>query len=142
MLLNRLSPLRLLEMNSPLDLFDGLAGDRPIFAPSGYPALNCWSDEGNFYVEAELPGIDMNELEIFVDRGNLLAIKGRRKEGQCENGKWLRRERGYGEFERRMELPGPVAEDGIEASLQNGVLSITLPKAPTIRPRKIEVKSA
>jgi len=142
MLLNRLSPVRLLAMGSPLDVFSELVNDRPIFAPSGYPALNCWADEGSFYVEAELPGIDMDDLEIVVAKGNVLAIKGRRKESQCENGKWLRRERGYGEFERRVELPGPVAEDGIVASLKNGVLTITLPKAPQIRPRKIEVKAA
>jgi len=142
MLLNRFSPLRLLEMGYPLDVLGELAGTRPTFAPTGYPALNCWTDDSNFYVEAELPGIGMNDLEIFVDQGNLLTIKGRRNECQCESGKWLRRERGYGEFERRMELPGPVAEDGIEASLKNGVLSIKLPKAAQIRPRKIEVKAA
>jgi HSP20 family protein len=142
MLLNRLSPLSLLEMRSPLELLDGFASARPMFAPTGYPALNCQADDANFYVVAELPGIEMNDLEIFVDQGNVLAIKGRRNECQCEGGKWMRRERGYGEFERRIELPGPVAEDGIEASLKHGVLSITLPKAAQIRPRKIEVKSA
>jgi HSP20 family protein len=142
MLLNHFSPLRLLEMGSPLDVLGELTGARPMFAPTGYPALNCWSDDTNFYVEAELPGIDMNDLEILVDRGSLLSIKGRRNDCQCESGKWLRRERGYGEFQRRMELPGPVAEEDIEATLKNGVLLIKLPKAPQIRPRKVEVKAA
>jgi HSP20 family protein len=142
MLLNRLAPLRLLETRSPFQLLDDFANNRPMFAASGYPMLNCWADDANFYVEAELPGIDLNDLEIFVDQGNVLTIKGRRAEGHCEAAKWLRRERGYGEFARRMELPGPVADGGVEASLKNGVLSITLPKAAQIRPRKIEVKSA
>src|SRR5690242_21218150 len=78
-------------------------------------------------------GTATNETYTLSLHDALPIFKGRRKESLCDSGKWLRRERGHGEFERRMELPGPVAEDGIAASLQNGVLSITLPDRKSTR---------
>jgi len=144
MLTNRLSPLHLLqEVQNTFDLFDEItSGSRRALAGHAWPALNAWSDEQNFYLEAELPGMQLDELEIFVADRNRLTIKGSRKECSCEGGKYLARERGYGEFQRQIQLPGPVEEDQVEALLKNGVLTITLPKAPEIRPRRIEVKGS
>ena len=143
MLLNRMSPLRLLEeMRTPFELFEETVAGRPMFAPAGFPAVNAWADDDKFYVEAEIPGLALNDLELFVVDGNVLHIKGQRPECKCAGGTWLRRERGYGSFERQVPLPGPVDAEQIEAVLQNGVLTITLPKAPEIKPRRIEVKAS
>jgi HSP20 family protein len=144
MLLNRVSPLGLLDhMQRSFNLLDEMAqGARPLFAPAAFPAVNAWSDEGNFYVEAELPGLKLDDLELYVTDGRMLTIKGQRAECTTDQGKWFRRERGCGTFQRTIDLPGPVQEDAVEASLKHGVLTITLPKAEEIRPRKIGVKAA
>jgi len=144
MLLNRVSPLGLLDhMQRSFNLLDEMAqGARPLFAPAAFPPVNAWSDEGSFYVEAELPGLTLDNLELYVTDGRMLTIKGQRAECNADHGKWHRRERGCGTFQRQIELPGPVQEDAVEAALKHGVLTITLPKAEEIRPRRIGVKTA
>lgn len=118
-----------------------LNGAREI-AAGGYPPLNLWEDENNLYVEAELPGFDLENLEICVTGKNQLNIKGERKRPELENGMWHRQERGYGSFSRLMELPGPVDSEKVGAEFQNGVLTITLPKKEEAKPRRIEVKAS
>jgi HSP20 family protein len=148
MLALRFSPLRDLhdEMHRMRNRFDQLVGEsrgqRPTLDPSGFPALNAWEDDENFYVEAELPGLAESDLEISMADQSTLTIKGQRKQPELPGGQWHRRERAYGSFERSFPLPGAVTADNVEASLKNGVLTIKLPKAPELRPRKIEVKSA
>jgi len=106
-----------------------------------HPPLDLWQDDENLYVEAELPGMDMNDLEIYVTGGNQLSIKGERKSPAVERGHWHRQERGYGTFGRTVELPHDVDDEKVEAEFRNGVLTITLPKRAETRPRKITVKS-
>jgi len=110
--------------------------------PTGYPLLNCWEDDQNYFVEAELPGLALADLDISMTDRNTITIKGSRKEPAIEGGQWHRRERAFGEFERSLELPGAVDADQVEASFKHGVLTIRLPKAPELRPRKIEVKGS
>ncbi len=115
------------------DGWPGLAGS--------FPALNIWQDEGSVYAEAELPDMDLNDLEIFVTGGNQLTIKGERKQPKLEHGTWHRQERGFGSFARVVNLPVDVNAEKVEARLTNGVLSITMPKSEAARPRKITVKA-
>jgi HSP20 family protein len=105
-----------------------------------FPALNIWQDEGTVYAEAELPGMELNDLEIFVTGGNQLTIKGERKEPKLDNGTWHRQERGFGSFARVVNLPVDVNAERVEARLANGVLTITMPKTEAAKPRKIVVK--
>lgn len=104
----------------------------------GFPALNLWEDGQNFYAEAEVPGLTMEDIEVTVV-GNELTLRGERKE--TERTSYHRRERGVGVFQRVVPLPAPIDADKVEAKLSHGVLTITLPKAEAARPRKIEVKS-
>jgi HSP20 family protein len=106
-----------------------------------YPALNVWEDNDSLFVEAELPGFDLTDLEIFVDGENHLSIKGERQKPELEDAAWHRRERGYGAFSRTVELPSDVDADKVTASLKAGVLTITLPKKEAVKPRRIEVKA-
>lgn len=117
------------------------ANGRQSLAPTQYPAVNLWEDGDNYYAEAELPGIGMDDLEIYVNGGTQLIIKGERKEPACEQGAWHRRERGYGKFAKTLELPSPVNEESVAASLKQGVLMVTLPKREEAKPRRIEVKA-
>jgi len=109
------------------------------FGAPTFPALNLWEDERNLFVEAELPGLKLEDLEIFV-QGEELTIKGERKCCAEEGASFHRRERPTGNFRRTVALPMRVDPENVEARLQNGVLTITLPKAQEVLPRKIEVK--
>jgi HSP20 family protein len=109
---------------------------------TGFPTLNAWQDEQNFYVEAELPGLGLDDLEITLPEADLVSIQGQRKSPAAKDANWLRRERATGTFQREFRLPGPVAGEDVEATLKHGVLIIRLPKAPEIRPRKIAVRAA
>ena len=129
------------EMNQLFGSY-GAGGDGwPTFAAVSFPAFNIWQDETNVYAEAELPGLEFNDLEIFVTGGNQLTIKGERKQPKLEKGAWHRQERGFGSFARVVELPVDVNPDRVEAKLMNGVLTLTMAKSEAAKPRKIVVKS-
>ncbi len=106
-----------------------------------FPALNVWDDDQALYVEAELPGLNLDELEIFVTRDNQLSLKGNRRLPEVEQGTWYRQERGSGEFTRVLSLPYDVDAEAVTAELKLGVLRIVLPKREEIKPRRIEVKA-
>jgi HSP20 family protein len=127
------------EMDRVFESFGFGDGLWPALAPS-YPAVNVWEDEEHVYAEAELPGMELNDLEIYVTRGDQLTIKGERKEPTTGNAYWHRQERGFGSFTRVLTLPVDVDPDKVEARLHNGVLTITMPKSEKARPRKISVK--
>ncbi|MBN1854523.1 MAG: Hsp20/alpha crystallin family protein [Pirellulales bacterium] len=107
----------------------------------GYPPINIWEDEDQLFVEAELPGMELDDLEIYVNGGNQLSLKGERKQPGDNDGTWHRRERGYGKFARIVELPHLVDADQVNANFKHGVLTIMLPKQAASKPRKIEVKA-
>lgn len=127
------------EMNQLLHSF--LDGTPLAAAPARvFPAVNVWEDGDHLFAEAEVPGLSMNDLEIFVV-GSELTIKGRRG-AAAENVPFHRRERGVGEFARAITLPLPVNAEKVEAKLADGILTITLPKAEEAKPRKIQIKTS
>ncbi len=128
-------------------VFGRLGGRLPLpraLAPmvAGFPALNLWEDDNNLYVEAELPGVELEDLEIYVNGENQLSIKGERKPPAVEGVTWHRRERNYGSFSRIVELPAEVDPDRVSAEMKHGVLTITLPKKEEAKPRHIQVKAS
>ncbi len=130
------------EMNRLFDRWSGRQnGGGRMAAGSMYPPLNVWEDEDHLYVEAELPGFDLSDLEIYVTGENQLNIKGERKEPELKGGTWHRQERGHGGFSRMIGLPGNVNADKVSAEFKHGVLTVTLPKSEEVKPRRIEVKS-
>jgi HSP20 family protein len=118
----------------------GPSGELPRTTPA-YPALNLWQDEESFYVEAELPGMKLDDLEILATGSDQLTIKGKREAPPVEQGVWHRRERGYGGFARVLNLPHEVDTDHVEAEFKQGVLCVKLPKREEVKPRRITVKS-
>jgi HSP20 family protein len=127
------------EMNRLFDRFGTDNGGRRV-APT-YPAMNLWQDADNLYVEAELPGMELSDLEIYVSGGNQLSLKGKREAPSMETGAWHRQERGYGSFTRAITLPHDVDAEKVEAQFNHGVLCVTLPKSEGTKPRRIEVKA-
>lgn len=128
------------EMNRLFERWSPSNGWLRNFAPS-FPAVNVWEDQEAVYAEAELPGLDIKDLEIYVSGGNQLTLKGERKPPQIEKGVWHRQERGQGQFVRVLTLPFAVDADKVEAHFDNGVLRVKLAKHEAAKPRKITVKA-
>jgi HSP20 family protein len=125
-------------------LFNQVFGDDPeLFNRRGWAwshmPLAIWQDENNLYIEAEMPGVVEKDLEVTV-HGEVLSIKAQRHEP--EGRKYLHSGRIFGRFERAVALPEAVVADQVEATLNDGVLHLTLPKKAEARPRKIAVKNA
>jgi len=109
---------------------------------AGYPAVNVYADENDVQVTSEVPGIDPATIDLSVT-GDTLAIKGDRKQLELKNGDtWHRQERGTGGFSRTIRLPYLVEGDKVNATYENGILTITLPRAEADKPRKINVRQA
>jgi HSP20 family protein len=133
--------------NSIWDDMDRLLGStmglglRPSAASIPFPPLNLFEDDGNFYVEAELPGMTQEQIEITVAEGDQLTIAGQRQPVAVPGSVWHRQESGSGRFSRTVTLPVVVDSSKVEACCQDGVLTITLPKSAMAKPRRVAVKS-
>src|SRR5438876_6615216 len=124
------------EMNRLVERWGGDGGWARPFAAT-YPAVNVWEDADNVFVEAELPGLDLKDLEIYVTGGNQLTLKGERKRQTPEKAVFHRQERSFGAFTRVLTLPFAVNSEKVEARLENGVLWVKLAKHESVKPRKI-----
>jgi HSP20 family protein len=102
------------------------------------PSVDIEETDDAWIVEAELPGVKSEDVNVEV-RGSELAISGEIKERERE-GILRRRTRKTGEFDYHITLPGEADADRIEASLQDGVLTVRIPKPDQERPRRIDVK--
>lgn len=123
--------------------FDRLHGDMDRWLENlgvASPALNVWEDADCFHVEVEVPGLTQDQVQVAVTHKTQLTIQGERLAEELA-GRWHRRERGQGRFQRVLELPAPVDADRVEARLESGLLHLTLPKAEEARPRRIAVKA-
>lgn len=112
--------------------------------PSGQtgPALNVWEDGERIHVSAELPGLALEDLEVYVTGNSQLTIKGQRKPQVPEKSVRHRQERPFGQFVRTLTLPFAVDPENVEAKLEHGVLTLKLAKHESAKPRKIPVKGA
>ena len=104
------------------------------------PLINVWEANDSIFVEAELPGVKQDDLDISVVNDQL-SIKAERKEEVEADSVYHRRERSTGTLMRVLQLPAEVDADRVKATLTDGVLLIELPKSEAAKPRKIEVKA-
>ena len=106
--------------------------------------LDVYETDENVVVRAALPGAKPEDVEINVT-GDALTIKGRiHSEAEKEEARkwnWICNEVWYGEFVRTLTLPIPVQADKAEATFEDGILTLTLPKAEEIKPKQIKVKA-
>jgi HSP20 family protein len=119
-------------------LFGGTRGPNR----SDYPPLNAWVGDEGLIVTAEIAGVDPDDIQLTVENETLILSGTREVEELPENARHRRRERGFGEFSRTLELPFRIDASSIEATAGNGVLQIVLPRLPEEKPRKISVNAA
>lgn len=104
------------------------------------PPVEMYEKQDRFVVRAELPGIKKEEVDISLV-GDTLTISGERKpEVDIKDEEYLRCELCYGKFSRTITLPSSVDSSKVEATYENGILLITLPKIEEAKPKKIELK--
>jgi HSP20 family protein len=123
------------EMNRLLERL----GDNGQTGPS-FPLCNLWEEGEAVHLEAELPGLSLDDLEIYVTGNNQFTLKGERKRQSPEKSVQHRQECPFGSFTRNLTLPVAVDANQVEARLENGVLKIRLGKQEQAKPRKIMVK--
>lgn len=94
------------------------------------PALNIVETDKEYIVEIAAPGVTKDDFCVTVDKHDqlIVTVENRRNEEQEKKGKYLRREFAYSQFQQTLILPENVNKEGIHASQNNGVLTITIPK--------------
>lgn len=113
----------------------------PGAAARQYPLVNLSEDKENYYVEALAPGVDPSTLELSIDK-EVLTISGEKKGAEGIPAEaYHRSERAAGKFSRRVDLGATVDVEKIHADYRNGLLLITLPKAPEAKPRQIPIRA-
>ena len=111
----------------------------PLATEANSPALNIWRADGQLWLEVELPGMVEEDIQVLVTPENQLVLSGQRTRLDQESGRWNRRERRFGEFNRQFTLPIEVDPDQVTAQLQAGILRIQLQEKARAQPRRIEV---
>jgi HSP20 family protein len=112
-------------------------------APAGIeiPAVDMYQTDDAVVVKSAIPGIKPEDIDISIT-GDTLTIRGEtRAEEEINEENYIRRERRYGSFCRSLALPLPVVTEKAEAEFENGVLTLTLPKAEEVKPKAIKIKA-
>jgi HSP20 family protein len=140
----RWEPMRdMISLREAMDhLFDE-AFTRPMDAISGFraPAIDMYQTDDEVVVKAALPGIKADQVQISVT-GDLLTLKGESQEqSETKEKAYHIREQRFGAFERSVMLPTQVQSDKAKAEFEDGILTISLPKAEEVRPKTITVKA-
>jgi HSP20 family protein len=125
-------------------LFDD-AFTRPLSVRDGWtmasPSIDMYQTDNEVVVKASIPGLKAEDVQINVS-GDVLTLKGEvKQEEERKDRAWHIREHRFGSFERSIALPTDVKSDKAEAMFENGILTITLPKADEVKPRTINIKA-
>jgi HSP20 family protein len=108
---------------------------------AGAPTLDVYQTPNEVVVKAALPGLKPEDVSIDIT-GETLTIKGEHKaEQEIKREDYLYQERRYGSFSRSVVLPSELKPDKAEATMEDGVLTLTIPKAEEVKPKKISVKA-
>ena len=129
------------DLGSGLRLFQDTV-NRMLTEPAARPwtpAVDIFETENELLLKADLPGVDMKDIDIQLENGTL-SLRGERKyENEAKEGGSHRVERAYGGFARYFALPETVNPEGVKADYKNGVLTVKLPKKELAKPRQIKV---
>lgn len=125
--------------------FNNTSNTEVVHTPSASwtPRVDVYEEAERFVVLADVPGVDAKDIDITAENG-VLTIKGQRNSQRqdTDKGGYERIERTSGSFVRRFTLPESANTESITAKQTNGVLEVSIPKAPKVQPRRISVAAA
>jgi len=134
------------QPNSLLQQFNNeinrmFSGDWPATASAQWtPAVDIRESDDGYTIEAEVPGINPQDIEVTLDKG-VLTLSGERKDASAnDDGSQRHVERIYGRFVRRFSLPDSADADDVQATAENGVLKLAISKKAASQPRRITVQ--
>lgn len=140
--------------HSPFSDFDNFPAGLQVFQDSvnrlfGEPGSRPWvpsvdiqETDQALIVKADVPGIEMKDIDVRLENGTLTLRGHREFESKKTEGGWHRVERSYGNFERAFALPDTVDPEAVKADYKNGVLTVVLPKKELAKPRQVKVEVA
>jgi len=143
MQLTRWNPF--VELDEIQQRLNRLFADKPVKTPADsfadfMPPVDIQETDNEFIVKAALPDVKKEEVKVHLQDG-VLAIEGERRQEKEEKGKRFHKiEREYGKFVRRFAMPTDIDPDKVRAEFKEGVLNVVLPKAPSAKPKLIDVK--
>jgi HSP20 family protein len=145
--MTRWNPIRELEefQNRILSAFRPVSGQQTESSEQSHagvwvPPVNIWEDDKSYSLEAEVPGVEKENVKVTLE-DRLLTLSGERTfENGAQNYRHHLAERSFGRFTRSFTLPSDVDAGGIEANFKNGVLLIRIAKSEAARPREIAIK--
>ena len=133
----------IMSLRQAMDQLFNDAYTRPVSMSgvSANPAIDLYQDNDNVVVKAALPGLKAEDVEISVT-ADMLNLRGEYKqESEKKDATYHIREQRYGSFERSVRLPTDVQTDKAKADFEDGILTVTLPKAETVKPKMISIKA-
>lgn len=143
-MLTRWDPFQeMLNLRRTVDrLFDNVGNDRDWMQPATWGlAVDVVENKDDFIVKASVPGMNPDDIEVSYS-DDTLTIRGEMKsDNEVKDDQYHLRERRYGSFARSISLPTRIKGDSIEASYENGVLTLRLPKAEEVKPKRIPIKT-
>ena len=110
-------------------------------APLGMPLDVYRGEDGSYHVEADLPGVDPDSIEVTVEHG-ALTIRADRTPHYGESEQVIAAERPQGSFTRQLALGEGVDSENLTAEYADGVLHVTIPASPKVQPRRVEITHA
>jgi len=131
------------EMEAVLDRYRPrrtLAKHEEIATADWYPSVDVAETERAFHIHAELPGVKKEDIKVNVNDGVLTLSGHRKSKSEDKKKKYHRIERSYGFLSRSIALPDDVMPEKVEASFQDGVLEVDLPKSKDEKPKQVDVK--
>lgn len=127
------------DMESLLERLTGAAGEG---SPSGvFPPMNVSEDRDHYYVRALIPGVDAAKLDVSVVH-QTITVSGTRQSPEERGASYHRKERAEGAFSRSVTLPESFDGARVDAKYVDGVLTLTLPKQETAKPRRVTVQTS
>ena len=145
MAITKYDPFDVGEFSTPLRLFQDAVNrlfSEPVTTRPWAPAVDIMENENELVLKADLPDIDLKDVDIQIEQGTL-TLNGQRKFEKADKGQGYHRiERSYGQFVRCFALPDTVETERVKADYKKGVLTVTLPKKEVAKPKTIKVQVA
>lgn len=139
---NPLRDLRTIQeqMNRLIDLAWNRESGEDIREGAWQPPVDIYEDENSVIIKAELPDVDLKDIQVKIE-DNTLMLRGERRQDQTvKKENYHRIERFYGSFQRSFALPLTIDRENVRATCEKGVLTIVLPKREESRPKQINVE--